>query len=295
MASVKKVILFLMNYRGLAVLNGIIDAGYREMIAGVITSADIGMQHDYSVDIAELCNLNSIFVLEENEIGKFSDCIAILVGWRRIVKWGGQSIVLHDSLLPSYSGFAPLVSAIKNKETSTGVTAFWAVDDYDRGDIISQLKLQISYPIKIQSLIEQISPLYVKIACSILDKLKRNIQISASPQDESKRTFSVWLDEEDYHINWDVSAEEILRKIDASGYPYLGAFSLCDNKKYRILSAVEIEDVCIENRTPGKVFAIRDNMPVVICKSGLLHCQEIIDDQSRTNVYSWRSLRVRFK
>ena len=49
-------------------------------------------------------------------------CIAI--GWRRLISGiEGRLIVLRDSLLPKYRGFAPTVAQLLAGESEIGVTA----------------------------------------------------------------------------------------------------------------------------------------------------------------------------
>lgn len=45
---------------------------------------------------------------------------------------------VHDSLLPKYAGFSPLIWALINGETEVGVTAHMMNDELDAGDIVRQ-------------------------------------------------------------------------------------------------------------------------------------------------------------
>jgi methionyl-tRNA formyltransferase len=74
--------------------------------------------------------------------------ILIVIGWyymiprsiRYIATYG--AIGIHASILPKYRGGAPLVWAIINGETKTGVTLFYLEDGVDDGDIIAQGSLR---------------------------------------------------------------------------------------------------------------------------------------------------------
>ena len=71
------------------------------------------------------------------------------VSWRWMIKHPkNKLIVFHDSILPKYRGFAPLVNMLINGEKEIGVSAIFGADEYD-SEIISE-KTTISYPIKIQ-------------------------------------------------------------------------------------------------------------------------------------------------
>ena len=64
------------------------------------------------------CIDRSQVVFDENE-----DIIMIAAGWRWLLPSTEKLIVLHDSLLPRYRGFNPLVSQLIDKEERLGVTA----------------------------------------------------------------------------------------------------------------------------------------------------------------------------
>src|SRR5262249_35136590 len=48
------------------------------------------------------------------------------------------TLQVHDSLLPAYAGFAPLIWALLNGEPEVGVTAHLMDADFDAGDIVLQ-------------------------------------------------------------------------------------------------------------------------------------------------------------
>lgn len=75
--------------------------------------------------------------------------ILLVLGWyfmvprkiRELAKYGAWGI--HASLLPNYAGGAPLVWAIIEGQTKTGVTLFKLADGVDDGDIIAQKEIVI--------------------------------------------------------------------------------------------------------------------------------------------------------
>ena len=120
-------------------------------------------------------------------------------------------MILHDSLLPKYRGFIPLVSALCAGEPVLGVTAFRAVEDYDRGDILAQRSLEIEYPITAQEAIDALLPLYAEIVTEIIEYAVRGATIPSRAQVESEATYSLWRDYQDYEIDWSLSAAAIRR------------------------------------------------------------------------------------
>lgn len=200
---------------------------------------------------------------------------AFAIGWRWLIPTTKNLIIFHDSILPKYRGFNPLVTALINGDTEIGVTALFASELADEGDIIDTSTIGIQYPIQIITAIESITGCYMRLALSIANKIRDEVQIVGYEQDSSIATYSLWRDESDYIIDWTQSADKIKRHIDASGSPYLGAKTSLNGINVRVLSADIISDLNIENRTPGKAFMIDNGVPIVVCGSGLLRLNDV--------------------
>jgi len=285
-----------MTQKGLAVLNGLIKNNYASLINYVIVGRDKNVANDFANNIFELCQQHNITAFERNADFELKADYTFAISWRWLLSVKRtQLIILHDSLLPKYRGFSPLVAAMLNKEDKIGVSALFANNYYDEGDIIAQQSINLNYPIKIATVITQISLLYVQLTLSIFKKIKEHEVIKAKPQNNDLATYSVWRNEEDYHINWNQSAEKILNFIYTVSHPYKGAFSYINkNKKIRILDAVIVNDVAIEHRAVGKVIFVKNNLPVIICETGLLLIIEAYYDETGKNVFPLNKFRVKF-
>lgn len=287
--------LYIMNNKGYGVLSEILKHFDGEFVDQVICSRDFKVENDYYEDIINLCKENNVLYTERTEEKSVKSKYSFAIGWRWLIhKPMGQLIIFHDSLLPKYRGFAPLVSYLISGEERLGVTALFAKEEFDKGEIISQKSVKITYPLKIKKAIEIIIPLYQNIAIEICKKIKSNDEIIGVPQDHSNATYSLWRDENDYRINWFKSAKYIKRFIDAVGYPYKGASVILEGKKARILKAEDVLDVAIHNRDVGKVIFIKDNFPIVVCKEGLLKITEMIDDETKLSLLPLNKFRIRF-
>lgn len=241
----------------------------------VIVGRDLGVANDFAEDIVCLCKSFDVKFVERNEFDGFIDAsdYAIAIGWRWIIPApAGKLIVMHDSLLPRYRGFAPLVNCLINGERQIGVSAIFASKEYDCGEIIAQKSLQIEYPIKIQDAIGKVSLVYAELAESIIDSISSGVELSGIPQSEDIATYSLWRDELDYFIDWQKTSEEISRFVDAVGFPYDGAKTRINGEVVKIMSVTPIFNVEIENRQSsiGKVIFISEGEPVVVCKEGLI-------------------------
>ncbi len=218
------------------------------------------------------------------------------IGWRWIIdlKRVSNLIILHDSILPKYRGFNPLVSALINGENQIGVSALFASSKYDQGDIICQSVKKIEYPIKIKDAIDLISNSYSDLVLQIIELVVNGKDLPRKPQNNKESTYSLWRDEEDYHIDWSWDSKKIIRFINATGFPYLGAKTFIEEESIRITEAIEVQDVKIENRSPGKVIFFENNYPIVVCGKGLIKIIEMKRDTDKSD-YILKRFRTRFQ
>lgn len=217
-------------------------------------------EHNYNFFYRKSLN-NSIFDATD---------IIFVVGWQYILSnFDERFVVLHDSLLPKFRGFAPTVSALILGYNKIGVTALKPVNIGDAGDIYEQESLEINYPIKIKDAYLGITSCYVKVAKNILIKAANELLVSF-PQDESSATYSIWRDEEDYYIDWNWDSEKISRFIDAVGYPYDGAKTIYKSKVLYIDEVIVDQDRNFEERHPGKIWRLNQGSPTVVCGKGML-------------------------
>jgi len=297
-SNIKKVAFYIMISKGYFVLRNFVDKFGSECIEYVVSSEDKSLQKDFYIEIKQLCQREKIRFYNRSEdisnLEREFSGYKFAIAWRWLIKNEKNLIILHDSLLPKYRGFAPLINSLINNEKEFGVTAFFATGEYDKGDIIAQKKIEIDYPIKINELIQKIEPLYFECVSEIYTKIKKGKKLNVITQDESKATYSVWLDDEDYFVDWSWSAEKIKRFIDAVGFPYDNAKAYVNNELVKIIDAEIVDDVVIENRERhiGKVIFFKEGSPIVICGSGLLKLKDIRDkDGNKVNI----KFRSRFK
>ena len=256
---------------------------------------DSAIVDDYSAEIVDFAAKHAIPHYYRG--GTFPDNVGpgslnIAIGWRWLISLELPLIVFHDSILPKYRGFNPLVTALINGDKQIGVTALIGTDEFDKGDIIAQKSIEIEYPIKIEEAINLLSREYAALLEEVFH-LYLSDAIAPKQQNEQYATYSLWRDEEDYHIDWSSDSGSIKRMIDAVGFPYNGAFTYIDGIKSRIFDVEEVPDVLIANRTPGKVIFKENDEFTVVCGKGLLKVRDFYNDDSQKVKQS--KFRIRFK
>lgn len=293
----KKIAFYLLGYKGFVVLQNFLHSFPAEKISCVVIGTNNNIDNDFSKEISELCVEYKVTFCHRSEAKEFVSDMTFCIGWRWLMPAeDNKLIVLHDSLLPKYRGFNPLVTALINRDSKIGVTALYADNNgYDKGNIILQKSIDITYPIKISKAIELIAPLYSELVLEICYKLFNNILIDSKRQDEAKASYSVWRDQADYKIDWNLSAEQISVFIDAVGSPYEGAQTQVDGMTAVIIDAEPLADVLVENRSVGKVLFVENGYPIVLCGQGLLKITKMINKDNQENMLPLKKFRVRFK
>jgi methionyl-tRNA formyltransferase len=288
-----KIGFYLMGQKGFSVLQNHLNKFGKTTVAFVVSSHDNHIQKDFYTEIESLCKKNNLEFYNRNTKKKLKAYYSFAISWRWMIDMKNL-IVFHDSLLPKYRGFSPLVNMLINGETRIGVTALFAGKEYDSGSIISQKAIDIKYPIKIQHAIELICPLYCDLAEKIAEVILSGKKPKSKKQNDRKASYSLWRDENDYRIDWNKSSDEIKRFIDAVGSPFKGAITYSDGKIYRINDAEIVNDVEIENRDVGKVIFFQDDKPIVVCGNGLLKITSMTSEEGK-NALPLKKFRTRFE
>ncbi|MFN4083078.1 MAG: methionyl-tRNA formyltransferase [Bacteroidia bacterium] len=190
----------------------------------------------YIVDSVEGMRINDY----QKEIALLKPDVILVMGWyymvpqsiRKIATYGAWGI--HASLLPNYAGGAPLVWAMINGETETGVTLFRLDDGVDDGDIIEQQTIQINNKDTIKEVYEKATVASKVILKKVFDP---TYQLQFKPQDKSKLRIYPQRKPEDGIIDWTKSTKEIKDFIRAQTKPYPGAYTIINGKKVTIWDA----------------------------------------------------------
>lgn len=199
----------------------------------------------------------------------------IVVGWYHLLPRSLREIApavgLHASLLPDYSGGAPLVWAMINGETETGISLFQLADGVDSGPVYGQVREEIRAGDTIATLYARIEQRGLELLRTHLPRIARG---EAVPwlQDESRRRVFPQRSPLDGRIAWDRDAGFIVRFIRAQTRPYPGAFTTLAGDPLTIWAASPRLDS--ENYDPGTVVRDGDSFRIC-CGSGSIVLAEV--------------------
>ena len=121
-------------------------------------------------------------------------------------------INVHGSLLPKYRGSAPIQRAVMNGEAITGVTTMYLSSGMDEGDMIYTAETAIGETETSGELFDRLAPM----GAELLVRTVRAIQVGTAPripQDGSQATYAPPLSREESPIDWEKSADMVLKHI----------------------------------------------------------------------------------
>jgi methionyl-tRNA formyltransferase len=203
--------------------------------------------------------------------------LMLVVNWRYILpeaiyrRSRRGCFVIHDSLLPEYRGFSPVVWAMINGETHTGATLFEIAPEFDAGPVVDQIRVPIGPADLVATVMEQVTRGYLTL-------LERNLTglldgtAPRRPQDIARATYTCRRLPEDNRINWAWPTRTIHNLIRAVSAPYPGAFTYLGGSRLRVWSARRMEpEPRYVGRMPGRIVEIRPGEgSVVLTGDGVL-------------------------
>lgn len=257
----------------------------------VLSYEDNKVNGDSISVISKVCKMNDIKFLEGKKLPK-EECELVdkifVIGWQYMLNdYMDKLIILHDSILPEYKGWAPTVNALINGKEYLGVTAFQPTSVMDTGRIYSQIRRDITYPMKIEKAQHIVADICVDVIQDIYNNDPKPIEM------HGLETFSVWRDYEDYFIDWTQSADMIERFIDAVGNPYDGAKIKIDGQILTVNEAEVVKMLVSQTNFEhtGKVINIDNGKPTVICGTNAIKLLDVKDNYGVD--YKFKKLKVR--
>ena len=168
---------------------------------------------------------------------------------------------LHDSLLPRFTGFSPVIWSLISGATHTGLTAHLMDDELDTGDILVQRSVEITPTSTGTSLVFDTLDLVPDVLEEALDGLEFG---TATPvaQDLSQRTFFHKRSDRDSLVDWTWPAADIERLVRALSDPYPNAYTYFRGERLRLIRSHVSR--CTYGGTPGRVFIEEDGGMVIV-------------------------------
>ncbi|RQX15282.1 methionyl-tRNA formyltransferase [Micromonospora ureilytica] len=223
--------------------------------------ADLAAAHGVPVEVRDRPDDDLLVPLE-----KADPDVIVATNWRtwippqifELPRRGTLNV--HDSLLPAYAGFSPLIWALINGEKEVGVTAHMMDAELDAGNVVLQRSVPVGPRDTTTDLFHKTLELFGPITVDGLALIASG-KTDWTPQDRSKASFFHKRSDEDNRIDWTWSAEELDRLVRAQSDPYPNAYAFHKGQRLRITAASVSQGNY--GGTPGRIF-IREGDAVVI-------------------------------
>ncbi|MCZ4549784.1 methionyl-tRNA formyltransferase [Gordonia rubripertincta] len=171
---------------------------------------------------------------------------------------------LHDSMLPKFTGFSPVIWALISGAPEVGLTAHRMDDELDTGDVLVQRAVPIGPTDTATDLVRATIDIIPAVLLESLDLIETGTAVW-KPQNLADRTFFHKRADLDSQIDWSWPAEDIERLIRAQSDPYPNAYTYFRDRRLRITKATVSEGVY--GGTPGRVFIHEGDGMVIVAGS----------------------------
>jgi len=171
------------------------------------------------------------------------------------------TVNLHDSLLPKFTGFSPVIWSLISGASHTGLTAHLMDDELDTGAVLVARAVEITPTSTGTSLVWDTLDLVPEVLELALDGLEHQT-LDPVPQDLAERTFFHKRSEQDSLIDWTWQAADIERLVRALSDPYPNAYTYFRGERLRVISSHVSR--CVYGGTPGRVFIEEEGGMVVV-------------------------------
>lgn len=225
----------------------------------------------------------------------------VVVGWYHLIPHhicsAYPALGMHASLLPDYSGGAPLVWAMINGEQRTGITLFKMNEGVDAGPVYAQACTPILAEDTIATLYARIEDLGLNLLTSTLPDIAAG-RIVPTPQDSSRRRIFPQRCPEDGWIDWTLPAGNIHNFIRAQTRPYPGAFTASGDIRVSIWASLQASSPATRmaqdagHPNPGTVISDGD-AAFVVCGQG--SCLQLLEIEINGKCYPAAALPEAFR
>ncbi|WP_068273907.1 methionyl-tRNA formyltransferase [Aldersonia kunmingensis] len=157
---------------------------------------------------------------------------------------------LHDSMLPKFTGFSPVLWALISGAAETGLTVHRMDEQLDAGDILVQKSLPIGPNDTGTELVLRGMELIPAAVNEALNALETGTA-TWRPQDKAARTYFHKRSDRDSLLDWADTAVDLERFVRALSEPYPRAYTHYRGERIEVLAAHPSEG-CYGG-TPGRV------------------------------------------
>jgi len=203
----------------------------------------------------------------------------------------------HGGDLPRYRGNACQAWAILQGERNVALCIHRMVGgEVDSGDIIIRQKMEITNTTKVGAILDWMSSILPTCFLEAVKALESDPEyfLERQSRDSANSLRCFPRRPEDGKINWNSTAVDVVRLVNASGAPYGGAFAMFENRRLVVEDASVVDGLTPYLAVPGQVLDLLDSSIVVACGQGAVQISKAWFDDDKSSLTSQiRSVRAR--
>ncbi len=172
---------------------------------------------------------------------------------------------VHASLLPQWRGAAPIQRGILAGDRQTGITIMRMEKGLDTGDMLIQQAIKIENNDTSQTLFDALADIGAKL---MLSALKQIFELRAAfiKQNNELATYAHKILKEEYVLDWNVSANEVDRKIRALLTPRAELLTKKGLVTAQILQGRVVDFVKDISTKAGTILKAEKDLLIIACK-----------------------------
>ncbi len=170
-------------------------------------------------------------------------------------------INLHPSLLPAYRGANPYSRVIMNNEKETGVTIHHMSEEFDKGDIILQIKCPIEKNETMGSLFNKTNDICIQLLLASLQEYEER-PLPRIPQVDGEYPLALTVSDAETFIDYNNSAETIECLIRALN-PFILASTYFRRTLVKVMKAEVIKKQYTSDIPNGTIVKIKNDKVVI--------------------------------
>ncbi len=164
-------------------------------------------------------------------IKKLHPTVAILASYGAFIPDGviglfeNGIINIHPSLLPKWKGPSPVQYSLLNGEAQTGVSLIKLDNEIDHGPIVAKRPYELTGNETSEDLLSVLFEIGSEMVVEQIEKLENGEELSLTPQDHTKETWSYRIEKKDGMIDiTDSPDREKLKNMIRAFYPWPGVW-----------------------------------------------------------------------
>jgi methionyl-tRNA formyltransferase len=184
----------------------------------------------------------------------------------------------HPSLLPRHRGTAPLIWAIVDGDSVTGVTVHHLDEGVDTGCVVLQHPLPIHPDDTGYELHLKMAKLVRSTAAGIIRGWGSGTPVPVGRLQAGEASYHSSRDPNVNHLDWSLGRRRLRDTVRALAPPLPGAYANIDDQPLVIVRLEPIDSTGRQPKPPGMLDIVAGGMPIVWASDGAMRIESFVHD-----------------